>query len=297
MAKLIIVNGSDHDPSWADNVVISYDFTGDTTLNPTAAPSAGGMLLDGTTYYYKVIARMANWIVEEGDSATQLSAWSLTAPHGFKCFWELTNSGTTRRVTLYSSTNTDYMLATGTRTGDGSITLTEKNGSGINGSVTVAYTADDSGSDNILTYTCDAIVGFDEVNATPSATNLSVDLAWDAPMGSLIEYRIYRGTTTAIYDYFYKPTTNTYTDTGSCTPVYDEIYPKHRIINPSTLFIPATTANGTVKDARCVLEFGLDWGEPILVDYDLKEITNQPTWNLGTEAATSQARIDFNSWL
>lgn len=297
MAKLIITNGSVIDPSWSQSLIMCYDYTGDVTLNPTATPAAGGQLIDGDTYYYKVVARMAELIRVDGDSANQLSAWSLNAPNGFRAFWELTNSGTTRRVNIYSHTNHDYLLAYGTRTNDGAITLNAVNGSGISGSVTVAFSAADAGSDNIIRYDCDAIVGFDEVNATPAGANLTIDLAWDAPLGVLIEYRVYCGMATGVYDYFYKVATNSLSDTGLVTKCFDESITKSRVAHVSSLFIPATTANGTEKDARCVLQLYMDWGESHPYDINLKDVTNQPTWNAGTQAATAQAQIDINDWL
>lgn len=299
MAKLIISNGSDHDPAWAQSIVLSHDYTGAETLNPAAAIATGGMLLDGTTYYYKVVARMAEWIVEAGDSANQLSAWSFNSPHAFKAYWELTNSGTTRRVNIYSHANHDYLLAYGTRTNDGAIVLNQVNGSGITGAVTVAYTADDSGSDNTISYECDAVLGFDEVDATPAGTDLQVDLTWDAPLGVLTEYRVYVGTATGIYDYFFSVATNSYSHTGLPTETkhFDELIAKKRIANVKGIFIPATTANGSVKEARSLISLAIDWGESHPVEFNLQDITNQATWNLGTMAATHQAEVDINNWL
>jgi len=100
-------------------------------------------------------------LVEEGDASTQLSSWSidgatfLNTSKG-RLFWTLSNSGTTRTVNIYNHQNqdgtypTEALVATGNRSGDGAITLSEQNSSGISGSVTVAYTADDTDSANIL---------------------------------------------------------------------------------------------------------------------------------------------------
>ena len=295
--KITLQNGAILEPSWTDDVVLCYDYTGNTTLNPGASLAAGGTLIDGDAYYYKVIARMARLITVSGDATGQLSAWSLNAYDGFKCFWELTDDGGDRKVTLYKSATMDYVLATGTRNGDGAIDLVEKNGSGINGTVSVVYTADDSGSDNTIVYECNAVLGFDEVTETPAATDLSIDLAWDAPFGDLIEYRVYCGKTSGAYDFFYTSATNSLTDDGSLVKCYDEKYPKWRIINPSTLFIQSTYVNGVYKDAKSILQLGVDFGESHLIEYDLRDISNQPTWNLGTEAATTTARMEFVSWL
>ena len=90
----------------------------------------------------------------------QLTAWSLSGlkrfancrPVAHRQLWgilecELTNSGTTRTVTLKLDGLT---VASGSRTGDGSVTLTASNASGITGSVTVTYTGDVTSGANIV---------------------------------------------------------------------------------------------------------------------------------------------------
>jgi len=90
-------------------------------------------------------------IVGFASTTSQLDNWSLT---GLRRFYTcrpfgraadqqvditLTNSGTTRTLTL--SLN-GVVLATGSRSGDGAITLEAQNNSGVSGSVDVTYTAD-----------------------------------------------------------------------------------------------------------------------------------------------------------
>jgi len=89
-------------------------------------------------------------IEEEGDASNQLSAWILDGvtekfSDNGKLYWGLTQSGGDNTVTLYSDSGgaSADEVATGTRTGDGSITLAASNSSGITGSVTVAYSGDD----------------------------------------------------------------------------------------------------------------------------------------------------------
>ena len=96
-----------------------------------------------------VLARN-NTITEAGDAANQLSAWviigdDMSNTDNGVLYWGLTNSGTTRTVELYKDSGAAAadLVASGSRTGDGSITLAEQNSSGISGSVTVAYTGDD----------------------------------------------------------------------------------------------------------------------------------------------------------
>ncbi len=93
----------------------------------------------------------SEFIETYGDSG-QLTSWILTGlerystlrPDGIRkteaeCDVTLTNSGSVRTVTLLLNGVT---LASGSLTGDGSITLAEVDGSGVSGTVTVAYSAD-----------------------------------------------------------------------------------------------------------------------------------------------------------
>lgn len=96
---------------------------------------------------------------EAGDASTQLSGWtfsgySLSNTDALKLYWNLSNSGTTRTVSAYkdSAKAAANLVAQGTRTGDGIVTLAAQNTSGLSGSVTVAYTIDDTDAANILTF-------------------------------------------------------------------------------------------------------------------------------------------------
>jgi hypothetical protein len=110
--------------------------------------------------YIKLASRITAEIVEAGDAASQCSSWLLqgitsnNTAAGYVLYFEISNSSTTRTVKLYKSTtkSASYLVAQGSRTGDGSITLTERSNSGISGSVTVAYTADDTSTSNTLTF-------------------------------------------------------------------------------------------------------------------------------------------------
>lgn len=110
--------------------------------------------------YLKLATRVTAELTEAGDAASQLSAWYLTGitdsfiATGNILYWSLTNVDTTRTVKLYSNSamTAGYLVAQGSRTGDGSITLAEQNDSGISGTVTVAFTIDDATSANTLTF-------------------------------------------------------------------------------------------------------------------------------------------------
>jgi len=95
---------------------------------------------------------------DDRNTSSQLSSWSLSGLRRFTNGrpvegWStrmrldivLTNNGGDYTLQLYDRTQ---LLAEGTRTGNGSITLTEQNNSGVTGSVTVAYSADIVAGDN-----------------------------------------------------------------------------------------------------------------------------------------------------
>lgn len=89
----------------------------------------------------------AQSITEAGDGASQLSAWGIYGADGETLTWILTNSSSTRKVSLYRGTSTTNLLvATGTVVNDGIIYLNTVNESGVSGVVTVAYSADDTGT-------------------------------------------------------------------------------------------------------------------------------------------------------
>jgi|GEM_PF-1901174 len=96
-------------------------------------------------------------LVEYGDSGNQLSGWTLDGlaldnSDKLVCYWSLSNSGTTRTVNLYSDSARSDLVASGSRTGDGEITLTASGGSRLSGAVTVAYTGNDTGTVGAPTY-------------------------------------------------------------------------------------------------------------------------------------------------
>jgi len=90
-------------------------------------------------------------IVEAGDASDQLSSWVIVGAtaaftDSFVLYWGLADAAGDRTVELYRDSGgaAGDKVATGTRTGDGSITLAAANASGITGSVTVAYSGDDA---------------------------------------------------------------------------------------------------------------------------------------------------------
>lgn len=96
-------------------------------------------------------------VAEAGDASNQMSSWVISGAtssntNGFLLYWKLTDSGGTRTVNIYKDSAGSNLVASGSRVGDGSVTLSASGGSGITGSVTVAYSGDDTTvSANILT--------------------------------------------------------------------------------------------------------------------------------------------------
>lgn len=88
---------------------------------------------------------------ENADAHNQFSAWSLTGVTGAQTnngvlYFRITDSAGTRTVELFKSSagGAGDRVAYGSRVGDGVVTLSADNGSGIGGSVTIAYTIDDT---------------------------------------------------------------------------------------------------------------------------------------------------------
>ncbi len=102
---------------------------------------AGGMALAASV--------SALSIVEAGDTSNELASWAIsglnaTNSNGGVLYWKLTNSVSTRTVQIYKDSGGTSLVASGSRSGDGSITLTAQNGSGLSGSVVVTYSGDET---------------------------------------------------------------------------------------------------------------------------------------------------------
>jgi hypothetical protein len=90
-------------------------------------------------------------ITETGDQNNQLSNWSFTGaqkgvntdPNG-KLYVTLADTSGTRTVSCYKDASRTQLVCQGSRSGNGTVTLSEQNNSGLSGSVSVTYTANDS---------------------------------------------------------------------------------------------------------------------------------------------------------
>ena len=131
-----------------------------------ASIAASGTLRSGTVQATAAADGWYRWVIRAatapgavanvyGDAASQLSGWSLTGAaltntnYGL-LYWTLVDAAGTRTVSLYSDAAKTALVAQGSRSGDGAITLTEQNDSDLSGSVTVAYTADDTDAANVI---------------------------------------------------------------------------------------------------------------------------------------------------
>jgi vacuolar-type H+-ATPase subunit H len=115
---------------------------------------------NGDNDIYVRHAKMASIITAEltiaGDVTSQLSALSLSGvsigeSDVFKYYWNLTDAAGTRTVQLYKDSAKANLVASGSKVGDGAISLAEQNESGLTGAITVTYTGDDTDAANIIT--------------------------------------------------------------------------------------------------------------------------------------------------
>lgn len=294
--KIILTNGPDLNPLWTDRIAVTKDYTGIGALTLASALAAGGSLILGDAYYYKVVAMVRRGVDLAGDVATQLSSFTINGPCPDKLYWRLTNSGTTRKVDVARDPAFLQLVCSGSRTNNGAITLFEENYSSITGSVTVTFTAQDADPANIITIKHNYMVGNEETTETIAAGTQTVDLTWTAPGGDIDGYRIYRGMATGVYDGFFVSATNSYSDTGATALSADEAWFKDDIRKVSGIFIPAGAPQGIAHDARCILHIEFKTTDRY-VDLDLVDVSNHATWSAGTMASVTIAENEFNSWL
>ena len=123
---------------------------------------------------------------EAGDAANQMSGWSFSGANpnntnGGLLYWSLDEVGGTYFVSIYKDSAGANKVAEGTRaTASGSVTLAEQNASGLTGSVTIAYTGDDTTlSANILTLGSFDVIEADVQNTViPPGESLTVNLTF-----------------------------------------------------------------------------------------------------------------------
>ena len=127
---------------------IAYKRPGLKLKHPFTARLAN-MLLE--SYFGGAPVTSNTYITEANDGANQLSAWNLVGVRvgintaSTRMLWvTLADAGGTRTVSVYKNSGKTELVSQGSRSGDGSITLTAQNNSGLSGTVTVAWTIDDA---------------------------------------------------------------------------------------------------------------------------------------------------------
>ena len=101
--------------------------------------------LQPATYTFAIAGAVGSII-----SGLSLTGWNLQ--NLSKAYWRATLSAGNYFVQIATSASFDTLLASGSiATPSGTVTLTQQNSSGLSGSVTLAYTADDSDAANIVT--------------------------------------------------------------------------------------------------------------------------------------------------
>lgn len=94
-----------------------------------------------------------------GDTGSQLSlslvfVSTLNSNNG-TLYWNLTNSGTTRTLNIYKDLAKTQLVGRATRVGNGLCNILPQGNSGLQGTVTITYTGDDTDSGNTFVVTLD----------------------------------------------------------------------------------------------------------------------------------------------
>jgi len=130
--------------------------TVDTVVNATAALTTliQNIMKDGWELYLMTyFPANGDELEDKGDASSQLSNLDLTEMDSQNSdagilYWELTDTAGTRKFSLFSDVAKTALVVEGTLVGDGTITLTEQNNSGMSGSIDIAFTVDDTDGNN-----------------------------------------------------------------------------------------------------------------------------------------------------
>lgn len=295
MDKIIISNGTSVRPDWTNRIAVSYDFINGIAMSMSAAVSAGGSLIANTEYFYKVVAIMKQLIVISGDATSQITAIALETFDAAKYYWRIWDVSGEIYFEIAEDIAFSNIVATGHRTGDGVIDLTDKQHSGVVGTVTVAYVNDDS-SGNTLEITSNQNIISAEDSATTDGTDMTITLTYSKPFGILEAFKIYRGTATEQYDAFFYNDVANFTDDGTADLQADEFWFKEDIIGVDGIFIAPSNCNGVTNPGRTLLALKAP-NRKNNTEIDLMQVSNHPTWSVITQTANSIAENEFNGWL
>jgi hypothetical protein len=298
MHKLIISNGVDLNPAYTDRIAVSKEYFSTEVLAASTSLAAGGSLVVGTKYYYKVAAIMRKKVKVDGDTAGQLTGLGIDGPTSGKLYWKLKDSAGTRSLSISRDRYGFDLVASGSRAGDGAIVLEERNQSKVSGLVTVNYTADDVDTSNSITIEHGVFIVSAEDSETTTAVNATVDVSWTPVNGEIDGYRIYRGTAAGCYDGFFVADQGDtlFSDDGTKTLMSDEQWFKHDIRLVSGVFLPAGSPQGYAFLNKCCLHVNFNKADRLQI-IDLTKVSNHPTWSTGVMASVYTAQNDFNEWL
>ena len=300
MLKGIIVNnGTNVDASYTQKIIFADYYKGSLPINPIASLVSGGSLDGSQAYFYQVTALTDRYITVTGDTSTQLSLIDINCLAGTRLFWQLTTVSGKFVFSLASDPNGQYLVATGSRTGNGIILFTSLNDSKISGTVTVAHSVDVYfTTTKYIDIAKNVEIGYEEVTQS-TTTSRTINLSWDAITG-VTEYRIYRGKTTGVYEGFFSVTTNgtvgvPFVDDGSKKLQYDWQLNTPNMIGVSKTFSEERYINNILVPTISRINIELHDKRPFMLN--LLTVINQPTWNTGTASATEQALNDISSWI
>ena len=154
-----------------------------------------------------------------------------------------------------------------------------------------------------------------EINVTTAGGNLTAALTWDLASGYsafVSEYRVYRGTTSGVYDGFFRVTTNSFNDDGTFDMDISNTVPPtsntitslektrirlDEICTISGLFVPEYSGDffGNKRQAINRVElFSTD--DKMLARIDIESVLYPTTWNTGTQAGNEVAKATIASW-
>lgn len=299
--KLIVQNGVEVNPLYKDRILLSNFYEGRETLVTVATgTSAGGQLL-ADDYYYKVVCVCDKLITIAGDSATQLSAFTLTyfATNYHTLTWTLHDDSGVRVFELW---NGNTKVARGTKTGNGVLTFDEIADSGIKGTVNVTYSATDADAANIITIDRNVVVQSEELHIVPSGNLLTADIQMTPIIGNITAVYLYRGMASGVYDgyFLYVGTTMTaalalFSDDGTRSFDFDTSITTTNLVAHRE-FLP----EGYVADIWHPCSSRIAWrftGDHYFNYIDCTKVINKPTWNVTTEPYNVAAFNEFSSWI
>ena len=295
--KLIVQNGVDVNPLYKDRILFSNFYEG--RVYPalaSASLAAGGQLILGNTYYYKVVCVCDKYVVLSGDTATQLSNFDIDifATNFQKLTWSLHDDAGVRVFELW---NGNTKVARGFRTGDGSLSFDEIAESGVRGTVTVTYSATDADPGNTIIIERDVVIQSAEVHEHPLGADLKIQVGWTPPIDNVKATYLYRGTTTGVYDGYFllAGTAASFTDDGTRSFDFDASITTENVVAHRE-FLP----EGYVGSLWHPCSSRIAWrftGDHFFNYIDCTKVINKPTWNAATEVANITAFNEFSTWI